>query len=498
MPDELPKNENLAFTLPTGGGSIVPGEKVIAEFSAEDGTKPDLQVPDVQVPVESTIAVSEVEVSGRKSILDEPNTFIDVFFASFKMCSTRLPIFLVIFGLNIVLLLAAQYGGAMLVGILIKVYAPLSVVGLVLLAAAPAFVNYLTAGAMSKEAFTLYSNQEKDLPHLFSETAAGTLKVIGLMIRIFFYSGAWIIGILMLASLAINIYLGIMAFNKTAADSQTANKIAVLDKLNPAFIAFADNPLSGIVLGTRVSRVKTAVETVTAAGQGNTAMNNSQAITATQAVSATQIKTAPTELKSASAPPIASESTKSITAPADQMPAIAAAVGGQSPNDWAVYANYGLMLLMLIAGLFAAVRSFNAIFAFHFLMAHPEISTREALQRSIETMKGNWWKVIIYNVFFIIAVTLPITIIIFVIMNLFKGSFWIVITPILTMIFTGLIISFNSVFQQYLAQELHNKKRYSISVIMKVTTAVIIILPILAVAGYTYLLPIILQSAIGG
>jgi Na+/melibiose symporter-like transporter len=113
-------------------------------------------------------------------------------------------------------------------------------------------------------------------------------------------------------------------------------------------------------------------------------------------------------------------------------------------------------------------------------------------------MKGNWWKVSVYNLFFFLAVALPFAVIIFILMNVIKGPIWLAVTPVLTLVITGLIISFNSVFQQFLAQELYSKKPYRISVLMKVMTAAIIILPILGAAGVIFLLPIILHGATGG
>jgi hypothetical protein len=251
------------------------------------------------------------------------------------------------------------------------------------------------------------------------------------------------------------------------------------------------------------SGVTTQVDSLNAPAAVDPAAASASTTTSTVADSssaATQSDASPFDDLKADASAVNSQTSETALASVENNPIlkIAGALGGQSSGGWALYANLGLTLLMLLVGLFVAVRSFNAIFAFQFLMAHPDISPKEAMQKSIEAIKGNWWKVSLYNLFFIITAALPFGAIIFVMINVIKGPVWLTLTPILTLLIVGIIISFNSVFQQFLAQELYNKKRYSISLLMKVLTALIIILPILGVAGVMFLLPMILKNGFGG
>lgn len=130
---------------------------------------------------------------------------------------------------------------------------------------------------------------------------------------------------------------------------------------------------------------------------------------------------------------------------------ISSVTGGQTSDRATILiiGNFVLAGLGLLTIIIALIRSVWASLAFPFLFANPEISAGEALDLSVKVTKGKWWLIVVYSLAFSIALSIISGVMNFLVLLMGQSIFAIlmlVVMAVVALAFAMLQLIFKQIF----------------------------------------------------
>ena len=164
--------------------------------------------------------------------------------------------------------------------------------------------------------------------------------------------------------------------------------------------------------------------------------------------------------------------------------------GPSQRNIIMAFAGFVIPVLMLIIFIIAMYRLVYTSLAFPILMASPEHSAKEVLNRSREITKKKWWLIVCFMTIFPLIIALPGVVLNVLNAFVFRGdSTFSLVSAIIGALLVLLAYPLTVTFYQILAQELANpERRLKLHIGLLLLTILIFLSPVLLTVGSVYLM----------
>ncbi len=452
----------------------------------------------------------------RMSFAQGPDsrTFSFALFSSLKILRFRLGTFAAIIAINAALFIALQIFGAVAIGAAIasmfKSFSPVALAGIAVVFILPLFVSFLMNGAISKIAAAAYKGLRKPLGEVFGETVKSTFRVLRLMIRIFFYSGIWMLIFLQVAMLLLNVYVFTMKFDSSgntayapaAYAREFPGRLVAKVARTPRVVnePVQENPTMETTLidmpvdteNTDQPTINPIQETTDGTASYTIQENEAEIFPLSgetvlsdisgQSEGSTQDSM---EIGTQGSEESDGEISYELPAPDNLREILNAktAVPEGSVGLVMTIGNLILGLLAMIVMIVASIRFVRASLSFHYLMADSEIKSTDALEMSIASTQGKFWMLTVYNMAFGVVTSLPFILIAAGGALLPNSGGVVFLLSLIGIAALFVSMSLGGIFQQFLAQEWMYKFNYRLSIPMKILVALLILAPLLVIVA---------------
>ncbi len=454
---------------PTDGTGAQPSTEPAAGFKRGSGSAFSMPIgrPDDEPKKSNSEELSpdkSVEKSDKKFFFagDELQTgFIYILKATFKTFFKKFWVFLGVALLNILLVGGAMFAMVPLMFMLMMsgdstfvMIIPLLVPVLL------GLVSFFFYGTIANQAHSAYNDLNIKARQSFGRTVRLTGKAIVLALRIFVYSGLWLIIVLMLIFAVMNTFFSGMG------SAVMGNLTAIAE----------DNEI--------IAQVQPLMELVTPA----------ETVSQAEVVTPLETDVPAVSMEDSSVGFLSGEDQSSIT---EQPIGILGATSLTSKNAadsinvmFLLIANFAIGVAVFIIVIIAMIRMIYASMAFPILMASPEHSAQEVLDRSREITKKKWWLIVCFMTIFPLIIALPGVVLNLLNVFVFRGdATFSLVSTIIGALVVLLAYPLTVTFYQILAQELANpERRLKLNGGLLLLTLLIFFSPLLLAAGSVFLL----------